>query len=250
MWRVLSFLGGWWCVLNAQAQVFTGGPTPWPLLPDPPKSTVQWVGDDMRINGIPTRIAKFSSPAGKAEVMAFYVAHWGRNNPKDPVNHVAVKDTGQDTTVGRPHGPFYMLVRVRDANQDGKLGSEGTISVSQLGGNTPKFDTSGVPAPDGASPVSVVEAADFGKRNKQVLFLSRASVANARRHYELSLPRQGWTLIQMQETGPALQGASYSKEQSFLGIYVKGNQQLDVAIGFDQQRQLTAINTNLISSSN
>jgi hypothetical protein len=75
-------------------------------------------------------------------------------------------------------------------------------------------------------------------------------VANARRHYELSLPRQGWTLIQVQETGPTLQGASYSKEQSFLGIFIKGSQQLDVAIGFDQQRQLTAINANLISSNN
>ena len=43
---------------------FTYGSTPWPEIPAPPKAKVEWVSDDMRVNGIPMRVQRFDPGRG------------------------------------------------------------------------------------------------------------------------------------------------------------------------------------------
>lgn len=224
----------------AQAS-FTRGSTPWPLIPDPPKSRVEWVSDDMRLNGIPMRVQHFESTASKEEVVAYYVAHWrtGQVPIKPGETVAAVTSHGLDTLVARTHGPFYSMVKVRTA---GPGHSEGTLSTSQLLGSDPKLDTSGIPSPSSAKPVNVVESIDNGKRNKQVLFFSQDSLLSVSSFYQQSLRAGGWTLIQ-EQSAPATAGA----QPAIVRMYSRKQQQLDIALGVDKSKGVTLINANLVT---
>src|SRR5580704_7279512 len=48
----------------------------WPELPLPPKAKVEWVGDSMRVNGVPMRVMHFESRAGRSEIVEYYRAYW------------------------------------------------------------------------------------------------------------------------------------------------------------------------------
>lgn len=224
----------------AQAS-FTRGSTPWPLIPEPPKAKVEWVSDDMRLNGIPMQVQRFESTASKEEVVAHYVAYWRTAQvPAKPGETVAaVTPHGLDTLVARTHGPFYSMVKVRSA---GPGRSEGTISTSQLLGTEPTLDTSGVPSPGGAKPVNVVESIDNGKRNKQVLFFSRDSLTSVAGFYQQSLRAAGWTLLQEQSAAKAS-----GVQPAIVRMYSRKQQQLDIALGVDESNGLTLINANLVT---
>lgn len=214
---------------------FTYGSTPWPLIPEPPRSQVQWVSDDMRINGVPMRVQSFESKASKEEVVAFYASHWRAGSADSPV---AVTPAGADTLVGRPHGPFYLMAKVRAADGGG---AQGTLSVSQVEGIAPRIDASGIPVPaNGAQAVNVVESNDAGKRNKQVIWLTKGSSATVAAQYHSTLTRAGWALLQ-EQSAPA------SKETALVRMYSKDKRQLDVVIGVDTQRAVTVINTSLVT---
>lgn len=241
-WRVRLAPVGWGaCVLGlplwAAAQAsFTYGATPWPQIPEPPRSQVQWVSDDMRINGVPMRVQRFESEASTQEVIAHYQAHW-RVGP-GPQSRLAVTPAGDDTLLGQPHGPFYLMVKLRRADGGG---SEGTLSVSRVQGIQARIDASGIPAPGrGAQAVNVVESIDAGKRSKQVLWLGKDSASAMAASYHASLLRGGWTLLQEQN---ALGGP----QAAVVRMYGRGRQQMDVAIGTDAERQLTVMNTNLVA---
>lgn len=222
---------------------FTRGPTPWPDIPAPPRAQVEWVSDDMRVNGIPMRVQRFDSEASKEEIVAYYVAHW--KTPQMPVQPgrtvAAVTEQGADTLVARTHGPYYSMVKVHRVGS----GSEGTISTSQLLGVDPVVDPSGIPAPGNAQAVSVVEAIDNGKRNKQVLFVSRDSLDSVAGFYLQALRSSGWTLLQEQKAA-----ASQSKPGSppaIVRMFSRKGQQLDIAVGIDAANGVTLINANLVS---
>jgi hypothetical protein len=248
------------CLTLAHAQTtFTKGPTPWPEIPAPPKAKLAWVSDDMRLNGIPMRIQTFESDASKEEVVSYYVAQWkalaapdtnqaSRGIPHSgaasiPADRTAtVTKHGNETIIARLVGPFYSMVKIKDA---GPGRSEGTISNSLLKGIDVKLDPTGLPAPQDAVAVNVVEAIDQGKRNKQVLFLSKNSLSSAASYYENHLKSNGWNLLQEQSSP-----ASAGQPAAVVRMYAKDQQQLDVAIGVDMQRRLTVINANLITQTN
>jgi hypothetical protein len=227
----------------ANAQTFTKTSTPWPEFPDPPKAKIEWVSNDMRVNGLPMKVLHFNSQVGKAEIVAYYQAHWNiadksLNLPAD-AKGAMVSQMGKDTVIGRMHGPFYMSVKVKD---QGLSGSQGTMTTSMILGVKPEIDPKGVPAPSDAKAISVIESADFGKQSKQVLFVSRSSVSSIKSYYQLNLPVSGWRLLDLHGDGRPQNGVS-----GFVMSFVKNKQQLDVIIGNDAQKGATVINANLIS---
>lgn len=239
--RCAALCAAWWAAGALAQASFTRGPTPWPELPAPPKAKVEWVSDDMRLNGVPMRIQRFQSQASKDEVVAYYTSYWqtGQVPPQPGKTSAAVTPKGPDTLVARITGPFYSLVKVRSAGG----GSEGTISTSLLGGTEPTLDTAGVPAPASAKAANVVEAIDNGKRNKQVLFLSRDSMASVAAWYANALRAGGWTLLQ-ENAAPA----TADSPAGLVRMYSRKSQQLDVALGQDPAAGLTLINANLVTT--
>lgn len=223
-----------WCAFAQNS--FTYGSTPWPEMPQPPRAQVQWVSDDMRINGVPMRIQTFQSQASQDEVVAFYKAHWQANTPGA---QVAVTPAPPNVLVATPHGPFYLMARVK-ALAGG--GAEGTLSISQVQGVHPRLDAAGIPAPpSGAQVVNVVESRDGAKQSKQVLWLTQGSTGAVSSQYHHRLQQTGWTLLQEQQAPVA------SKEASVVRMYAKGPQQLDVVVGLDAERGVTVMQTNLVT---
>jgi hypothetical protein len=228
-------------VQSAWAQSsFTNGPTPWPELPTLPKTKQEWVSNDLRINGIPAKIQKFESNLSKAEVVAFFSAHWRTSKVPVKVGETvaSVTQKGEDTLVGIGHGPFYNLVTVKSVGLDK---SEGTISTTQVFGAKVGFDSSGVPHPERAKAINVVEAIDSGKRNKQVLFHTTDSFVSVAEYYQSVLTRTGWKLIQEQASMP---GEKLGK--ALVRMYARDREQFDVAIGLAPSGG-TVINANLVT---
>lgn len=239
--RLAALLLTMTCVTVSAQESFTRTATPWPDVPPPPKAQVQWVSDDMRVNGVPMKVQAFQSRASKDEVVAFYMAHWriAANAVPDPAKPPAsVTAHGPDTLVARAHGPYYSLVKVR-TTPDG--GSEGTISTSLLLGVEPRIDASGIPAPRSATPVNVVESIDNGKRNKQVMLVSREPLDSIASYYQTQLTASGWSLLQEQ-----IASAKGSQGPAIVRMYGRDKQQLDVAMGVDAERRLTIVTVNLV----
>jgi hypothetical protein len=157
----------------------------WPTLPMPPKAKVQWVAQNMRVNGAPTRVMQFQSQASREELVEYYRAHWTGGYEHDASIHT-VNDS---IVVGQKHGPFLMTVTVE--NSEGG-GSHGLLSVAQIIGVS--FDRSPGPLalmPD-AHVVSVVESDDAGQQSRQVVIIAPQPLASVTRFYEASLTNAGW----------------------------------------------------------
>jgi hypothetical protein len=227
------------------AQIFTKSSTPWPEFPGPPKAKVEWVSSDMRVNGLPMKVLHFNSEVSKAEIVAYYQAHWDKVDPSlgipasEKVKGAVVSQMGKDTIIGKVHGPYYMSVKVKDK---GFGGATGTMTTSLILGITPEINIKGVPAPSNVKAISVVESADFGKQSKQVLFISDGSITSIKNYYENSLPAAGWRALDSHGDGQNINGM-----RGFIQSYVRKKQQLDIIIANDVAKNATVINANLIS---
>src|SRR5690242_13993815 len=104
-------------------RVFAG--QSWPELPMPPKAQVQWIAQNMRVNGAPTRVLQFESGARREEIVDYYRSHWSGGYD----HAVSVHASGNTTIVGQKHGPYLMTVKIED-RAGGQ--SHGLLSVAQV----------------------------------------------------------------------------------------------------------------------
>jgi len=162
---------------------------PWPELPLPPHAKVDWVGQDMKVNGIPMRVMHFASTASRSEIVAYYTAHWSEGYPGKP----SVQPAGRATIVGQGHGPYFMTVKVVDRPHDA---SEGYVSVSQIVGNKVERSAGGLPLMPGALVLNVVESNDPGKHSREVVVAQDASVDSAQHFYQAALEGADWRRVQ------------------------------------------------------
>ena len=229
----------------AWSQVFVKPVEPWPPIPEPPKSKVEWVSSDMRVNGIPTQLLTFKSTASLEEVVAFYKAHWDALDSRSPspkgdkVKGAMVTRTHPDEAViGRFHGIFYQTVHARRA---GLGGSKGTLSVTLLGGQQAKLDTAGIPFPQRARATGVVESADAGRISKNVQFLVPEAADQVKAYYMNRLPNQGWALLQQHGSDRLPDGSS-----GYMMVFQKGVDQMDVVIAEAAGLRETVFRVNLV----
>lgn len=190
---------------------------PWPELPMPPRAQVQWVGDSMRINGIPTRILRFESSVSREEIVEFYRAHWAAAPDMPPP---AVNEVDDAIVVGQGHGPYFMTAKVRSR---GREGSEGLLSVARIKGHKAKLDAGEITVMPNAKILSVVESDDPGRTSRQIVTLAPAGVESVRRFYDTALKQRGWIFVQ--EGGPqaaATQAAAAKYPQVAGGGPTKG----------------------------
>jgi len=165
---------------------------PWPQIPSPPRARVQWVGDNMRVNGVPTRIQQFQSRAGRTEVVEYYREYWSGGYPTKP----SIKPLGAATVISQKHGPYFMTVKV----EDGPGGaSQGLISVSRMAGSRVEFNPGSLPLMPGAKVVSVVESSDPGKTSREVVVLGSQPPQSVLQFYQGSYGDGGWRQVQSNE---------------------------------------------------
>lgn len=183
----------------ATAQVFNRTVTPWPLIPDPPRSSVELVSADMRTNGIPMRVWVFKSTVSLEEVQAYYEAHWNQADPAKKVMvggkrvGAVVKKLGPDeVVVASIHGPFYLTVKIK---RQPFGASNGHIAISNYGESDAGMNVSGLVLPSGARAFSVVESADEGRVSKLATMLTKDSPQAVQDFYTRTLPANGWVLL-------------------------------------------------------
>lgn len=219
----------WMLHTLAAAQVFNRTVTPWPLIPDPPRSQVQVVSEDMRANGVPMKIWLFKSAVSLEEVQAFFLAHWnqaeapkaGGAGAKRP-GAVVKKVGANEVVVASIHGPFYMTVKIKRL----PLGaSSGHLAVSNFGEADPGMNVSGLVLPGGARAFSVVESADQGKVSKLAMLMTKESPQAVQDFYTRTLPANGWVLLDRHasaqlQNGQAGSALFFSKKASQLSVLI------------------------------
>ena len=181
----LALLGAW--LLNAG--VARADATPWPAVPSPPKSKVEWVAESMRVNGVPMRVMHFESSAGRTEVVEYYRSYWSGGYPVKP----SVRVLGDATVVGQAHGPYFLTVKVKDAPNGA---SEGLIAVSRVLGSKVERSPGEVPLMPGAKVIQVVESNDPGKRSREVSIASESAASSVVHYYQAALSEAGWRQVQ------------------------------------------------------
>jgi hypothetical protein len=220
-------------VLSTPARVLAA--PAWPALPMPPKSDVQWVAQDMRVNGAPTRVLQFQSRASREEVVEYYRAHWtnGYDLP------VSIHTHGDATVVGQKHGPYVMTVKIE--NSDGGK-SHGLLSVAQLVGSTFDRSPGQLALMPGARVVSVVESHDPGKHSRQVTILTSQMPASVSRFYESSLGRAGWRQVQAHAI-PATRGQGAGR---FL-VFARDSSEMQLSIVEPRKGAGSTVLANLVT---
>jgi len=164
----------------------------WPELPLPPKAKVEWVGDSMRVNGVPMRVMHFESRAGRSEIVEYYRAYWSGGYETRP----SVRPLGDATVVGQAHGPYFMTVKVRDA---GDGGSEGLISVSRLLGTKIERSAGPLALMPGAKVLQVVESNDPGKTSRQMVISNPSAPQSVAQYYLSWFQDEGWQVVQQND---------------------------------------------------
>jgi len=216
--------------LFAVLVIGTAAAESWPDIASPPKAKVQWVGDRMRIDGVPTRILQFQSSVSRTEVVEYYRAYWSGGYPTKP----SVSPLGAATVVGQRHGPFFMTVKVEDA---GGGTSRGLISVAEVAGVEVKRDPGIVPVMPGATVVSVVESDDPGKHSRNVTLIGPQAVTSAIQFYTAEFANAGWHQIQ---------GAGAAGAGSFF-VFAKDGSEMQVSVVMGKDKRGSCVMANLVT---
>ena len=219
--------------MGAAAGAASAATTPWPEVPDPPKSAVEWVARDSVINGLPSRISKFESQLSAAEVLAYYRAFWANS----PTGKPRENKMGDWDTLSTLQGPFQIALQVQPK---GKQGSVGVISVANFGEAKKDFYPKDMPRWQDAKVVQVMESDDGPKHSQYVVLASRESLDfNIRRSRE-EWQRRGFTLVRESKPDPA-------NPSSWVASFDKDGASLDVTVARNERNRATTVTTNLVT---
>ncbi len=231
-WRarlVLSSLA--LCALGSASRAMAFG---WPEIEPPPQSHVVWVGQDMKINGVPLRVQQFDSSLAADDVLTFYRAHWGSRQERKSVEN----KRGDFSVIGRKEGDYYLTVEVKNS---ARSGSEGFLSVSRLPGvDKPDMSPGELPMNSGSKVLWVMDSSDAGKSSKQVTLFNRDSVKSNVLYYDNALLTRGWT--KKQESS-----AKNVPDESTLTSYAKDKEELTLEIIRKQGSVATLVVSNLVT---
>lgn len=178
--RVLALLLA--CLMPAGI-VRAGG---WPEMEAPPRARVQAVAEDMKYNGVPMRIRKFTSDASAESVLAFYRQRWNEGAKLKPV----LNTLGEWQIIGRQSGDYYQTVQVKPRESGG---SEGLLGATKLPSLTerPNVDTN-FPRMPGTQVISDVDSSDDGRVAKTLILKNDHSVTSNVSFYQSTMPTQDW----------------------------------------------------------
>jgi hypothetical protein len=200
---------------TAAASLADASSEPWPEIPSPPKSRVEWLADSMRVNGVPMRVMHFDSSRDRSTIVEYYRAYWS-GYPTKP----SVRTAPSETVMGQAHGPYFMTVEVKDAANGG---SAGVIAVSRPIGAKIDRSPGELPLMPGAKVLQVVESNDPGRSDRELLVKNPVPLSSVVHYYQAALVDAGWRSVQysdVERKGARRAGAFlvYRREHSELEL--------------------------------
>ncbi|MEK8031087.1 hypothetical protein AACH06_09700 [Ideonella sp. DXS29W] len=228
-----SAIVAWACALAGVPAAFAGAT--WPDPQDPPRSKVEWVSKDIRVNGLPTRIQHFESELSVDEVLGFYRKRWTKAGVPEPRE---VSAAGWQT-IATLQDRYQLLVQVRGRSPQG---SEGMLSVADLADMKSDYLPKEWPTWSNMRVLQVTESFDGPKRSHVISMVSDDGYdLNVRRVREEWL-RRGYVLAH-EQNNPAKAG-----QRGWVGIFDKASQSVDVTVTYSDDDRRTYITTNYVTA--
>lgn len=151
-----------WAALSWASANWAG----WPEIPSPPKSRIENIGDDVRLNGVPMRMQRVLSTARAKDIVRFYRTALGPKHAEEKL------PDGRLLAQGR--GDHFLTVRIK------ALGPSLTETLVSISDARAARNAAGRPLgfqlPSRSQLVSDMESTDSGKQSRQLVFLNDHSV--------------------------------------------------------------------------
>jgi hypothetical protein len=206
----------------------------WPDVPPPPRAiVVEWVAQDMKVNGLPSRIERFESELTVPELIEFYRAQWARLEPAPKAR--SLRDW---STISALRGKVQMVVQARARSPQG---SEGMISLMDFGRFEKNFVPGDLPRWSDTRILQVTDTVDGPRRSRLVAMQSSSSFEIVQTRWREEWSRRGYALVG-QRTTPAADGT-----QTWLATFDKTPHTVDMAVAWRNDERSTQITANLVS---
>ena len=193
------------------------------------------MSQDIRVNGLPTRIQHFESELSVEEILAFYRKRLTKPGAPEPREMSAA---GWQT-LSMLQDRYQLVVQVRGRASQG---SEGMLSVADMGDMKVDYLPKDWPTFSNMRVLQVTESVDGPKRSHIISMVSEDGFElNVRRVRDEWL-RRGFVLNH-EQNNPAKSG-----QRGWIGIFDKPDQSVDVTVAYADADRRTYITTNLVSA--
>jgi hypothetical protein len=165
-----------------------------PEFPAPPKAAVEWVGENIEVNGIKSSIRAFHTNESIEDVVGFYRKEWARPVEKGKPGYMETIDAAPWYIISRIEDGYLLTVQVQ-VKQNDPSGSWGYLSISPLPNPKAKPPNLGATIPKiaGSFVMSEMKSDDPGKKGTTVLISNTHSVRNNADFYRGHYQSKGWT---------------------------------------------------------
>lgn len=166
-----------------------------PDFPPPPNAAVEWVGQNVQVNGIKQSIRAFHTDESIEDVVRFYRKEWKRPVEKDKPGFMESIDAYPWYVISRIEDGYLMTVQVQVKKNDPD-GSWGYLSMSVLpasSNKSPEFAKT-IPKIPGSIVMNELKSDDPGKKATTVIITNTHSVRNNADFYRAHYLNQGWTM--------------------------------------------------------
>lgn len=206
----------------------------WPELPEPPRSTVEWVARDSRINGLPSRIERFESELSVDEVLAHYRRLW-RTAAVGAPQQVS---RGDWQALSTWQGTYQLVVQVQARKPQG---SQGMVSAMQMGTAPRDVLPADWPRWRDTRITQVTESDDGPLRSHLVAMVSSEGFDVNLARWRDVWQRRGFAQVH-DHKAPA-----GDKERSWIGSFNRADESVDVVMTWREADRRTFISVNAIT---
>lgn len=227
--RAGRYIAAAFCLISSSA---LAGDFEWPVPSVPRATSLESLGDDLKINGIPTRIFTFTTSAGVDQVLELF-----RKQVDSDLTEVPKQQLPAGTTrLGGREGDFWLALKVQQVGS----GAKGTWSA------TPRFVPNMrqrvvMPAgfPSTAKLIQQIDSYDVGKRSQMAIGVDPSPVDGVARRLEEQLREQGFTK-------QALPASNWPAPDRYTAVFSRAREEIWIAL--QQQRSGTAVTVNRLSA--
>jgi len=159
----------------------------WPEFPSPESVSVVIVGEDMRINGLPTKIWEFSTAQPPEEVLSYYRREWKKPAVPDSPGFIE-EEAGGWQVISRSEDPYLYTVQVVESSMGSSKGFLAVSRPMELVG----YQADGFAKPAGSEILSDVFSDDAGKRGRVIQFKNSQSIEANYNFYRNRYLADGW----------------------------------------------------------